>query len=105
MSEQQEYYWSIENRTRSANNLQYVVEALEKLQTGYIPDPYSPPDEAESDIKTAYELNVQALKNAIGLYDTYYNGLIDVPAFEKTIADAETWYATRTPITELHPLS
>jgi hypothetical protein len=80
MSEQQEYYWSLENRTRSANNLQYVVEALERLEAGNIPDPDSPPKEAEADIKTSYTVNVSALKNALSLKDGYYKDLIDVPA-------------------------
>lgn len=79
--------WDPAVRQRAANNVYDSIAVLEKLATGWQPDPYETPEERAKLAKEMYDSNLSFLKNA--LTSPYYEGFLDTKRVEDAIAAAE----------------
>ena len=87
MAELQNNPWSPENREKAANGVYDSISMLERLATGWAPDPFESPEEQAKDRKQVYDANLQFLKNT--LVNEYYEGYLDTKRVEDAIAAAE----------------
>ena len=79
--------WSDEFRTRAANNTYHSIDLLEKIESGWMPEPSETPEERKKLTAEMYNLNLAFLKNAVD--NPYYEGFIDRKRVEDAIAAAE----------------
>ena len=79
--------WSPENRQKAADRVYDSISMLERLATGWAPDPFESPEEQAKDRKQVYDANLQFLKNT--LVNEYYDGYLDKKRVQDAIDAAE----------------
>ena len=80
-------FWSDESRQKASNNVYHSIDLLEKLNTGWAPDPYESPSEQLKQRTELYEANLQFLKNALN--EEYYKEFLDAKRVQDAIDAAE----------------
>ena len=79
--------WDPAVRQQAANNVYDSIPVLEKLATGWKPDPFETPEEREKIAQEIYDSNLSFLKSV--LVTPYYEGVIDAKRVQDAIDAAE----------------